>query len=82
DEWMTADLLALKRDANDLLQRVAPQLYQRLVVDRNRRWADRLAERMGSRGRIVVVVGIGHLVGPDGLPALLRARGLAVEGPT
>ena len=81
DEWMASDLPALKRDANDPLQRVSPKLYQRLVVRRNQRWADRLADRLRSPGKVVVVVGIGHMVGPDGLPALLRARGFAVEGP-
>jgi uncharacterized protein len=81
DEWMAADLIGLKRDANDPLQRVAPRLYERLIVGRNRRWADKLATRLKSPGKIVVVVGIGHLIGPDGLPALLRARGLDVEGP-
>ena len=81
DEWMAADLAGLKRDANDPLQRVAPRLYDRLIVGRNRRWAGQLAARLRSPGKIVVVVGIGHLIGPDGLPALLRARGLDVEGP-
>jgi hypothetical protein len=81
DEWMSADLAGLKRDANDPLQRVAPRLYDRLIVGRNRRWAGKLAARLRSPGKIVVVVGIGHLIGPDGLPALLRARGLDVEGP-
>ncbi len=81
DEWMAADLSALKRDANDPLQRVSPRLYQRLIVKRNHRWAGRLAARLQSPGKVVVVVGIGHLVGPEGLPALLRARGLDVEGP-
>lgn len=80
-EWMDADLFGLKRDANDPLERVSPGLYQRLIVGRNRRWARKLAERLRSPGRIVVVVGIGHLVGPDGLPALLRARGFDVDGP-
>jgi hypothetical protein len=81
DEWMASDLLGLKRDANDPLQRVSPRLYQRLIVKRNRRWADKLASRLKSPGKVVVVVGIGHLIGPDGLPALLRGRGFDVEGP-
>ncbi|HEY1425598.1 MAG TPA: TraB/GumN family protein [Caulobacteraceae bacterium] len=80
-EWMDADLLGLKRDANDPLERVSPGLYQREVVKRNRRWAGALADRMRAPGEIVVVVGIGHMIGADGLPALLRARGLRVEGP-
>jgi len=82
EEWMDADLAGLKRDANDPLERVSPGLYQRLIVKRNRRWADRLADRLHSPGRIVVVVGIGHMIGPDGLPALLRARGFDVQGPS
>ena len=32
-------------------------------------------------GEAVMVVGVGHLVGPDSVPALLRARGVVVEGP-
>jgi len=81
DEWMSADLLGLKRDANDPLERVSPRLYQRLLVKRNQAWVRQLASRLKKPGKVVVVVGIGHLIGPDGLPAQLRARGFAVEGP-
>ena len=39
---------------------------------------DSLAYQSGST---VIVVGVGHLIGPDSVPALLRARGVKVEGP-
>ena len=81
DEWMDGDLMGLKHDANDPLQKVSPRLYERLILKRNRAWAGELASRLKKPGKIVVVVGIGHLIGPDGLPALLRARGFDVEGP-
>ena len=29
----------------------------------------------------IAVVGVGHLIGPDGLPAQLRAKGIRVDGP-
>jgi hypothetical protein len=81
-DWMAADMGALQRDALDPLATAAPAIYRRLIVDRNRRWADTLARvARESRGETIVVVGAGHLVGPAGVPALLRARGLRVEGP-
>ena len=81
DEWMAGDLARLKIDAIDPLLTVSPALYQRLLTERNRRWAKQVAARLKRPGRIVVVVGVGHMVGPDGLPALLRGQGLEVEGP-
>jgi hypothetical protein len=80
-EWMDGDLANLQRDANDPLQHFSPRLYDRLIVQRNRRWAAKLAGRLRAPGEVVVVVGIGHMMGPDGLPALLRARGFQVDGP-
>jgi uncharacterized protein YbaP (TraB family) len=80
-EWMAADLPGLERDNLETLAGVAPTAYRRLIVDRNRRWA-RILARLAKRGGVtVVVVGAGHLLGAEGVPALLRAQGLSVEGP-
>lgn len=79
--WMAADLDALEADVLAPLRRVAPVLYARLVSERNARWVVALAERLDGSGRTVVVVGVGHLVGEEGLPAQLRALGYSVEGP-
>jgi hypothetical protein len=83
DEWMAADLLGLQRDAVDPLRRIAPMLYERLIAVRNHHWADTVRQvLLKRRGETtVVVVGVGHLVGPEGLPTLLRSQGLDVEGP-
>jgi uncharacterized protein YbaP (TraB family) len=55
-----------------------PQMYQRLLVDRNRTWLPKL-EGLFSRPRpAFVIVGAAHLVGSDGLIAMLRARGYTV----
>jgi uncharacterized protein YbaP (TraB family) len=80
-EWMSGDIAGLRRDAVDPVARASPRLYDRLVGARNRRWARILGARLAAPGQVVVVVGVGHLVGPAGLPALLRARGFQVEGP-
>lgn len=81
DAWVRGDLAALEAEGLAPLRTAAPGLYDRLIVRRNARWADALAERLAGSGESVVVVGAGHLVGSDGLPAMLRARGIAVEGP-
>lgn len=81
DEWMSGDLAGLQRDALDPLRQVSPRLFTRLIDSRNRHWASVLAARLKQPGSVVVVVGVGHLIGPGGLPALLRAKGFQVDGP-
>jgi uncharacterized protein YbaP (TraB family) len=56
-----------------------PQMYQRLLVARNRNWLPKLDALFSRSGRAFVVVGAAHLVGPDGLIALLQAKGYRVE---
>jgi len=56
-----------------------PALYDVFLRRRNEAWADRIAEGMAGSGVELVNVGALHLVGPDGLPALLAARGFRVE---
>ena len=58
-----------------------PPLNQRLLHDRHTKWAPQI-ERMLADGRThVVVVGSAHLVGKDSVVAMLRAKGIKVEGP-
>jgi uncharacterized protein YbaP (TraB family) len=79
--WMAGDLKAIDRQAIAPMRKVSPRLFQRLVIDRNARWAEALDQRLKGHGRTVVVVGMAHLIGPDGVPARLRALGYQVEGP-
>jgi uncharacterized protein YbaP (TraB family) len=81
DEWMSGDLAGLAHDALDPLRQISPTLFARLIEGRNRHWASVLAARLKQPGSIVVVVGVGHLIGPGGVPALLRAKGYQVDGP-
>jgi hypothetical protein len=79
--WMAGDMRGLVHEALDPMIQTAPGEYRSLVVARNRRWVDAILERLKGKGEAVMVVGVGHLVGPDSVPALLRARGLLVDGP-
>lgn len=81
DAWARGDTKAIEDLGLTSMKQVSVYLYDRLIVQRNRRWVETITERMKGSGETVIVVGVGHLVGPDSVPALLRARGFAVEGP-
>ena len=79
--WTDGDIQVLDHEALAPIRDTTPGLFRRLVTDRNARWTKVLDARLKGRGRTVVVVGIGHLIGPDGVPARLRALGYSVTGP-
>jgi uncharacterized protein YbaP (TraB family) len=56
-----------------------PALYGHLVVTRNHAWLPRIEAMMQARSRAFVVVGTGHMVGDDGLLALLPRAGYGVS---
>lgn len=75
--WLTGDLAALERQmAGEFLG--SPGLRGALLVERNRDFASRIATSIEQRRKPFVAVGAGHMIGPDGLPALLAARGYTV----
>ena len=79
--WMAGDLAALNTEALAPLAKASPAIYRTMVAQRNAHWLQTVLARLDQPGDAVMVVGVGHLIGPDGLPALLRAKGVKVEGP-
>jgi hypothetical protein len=78
DAWKSGDAptveqIVLKDLKND------PVLYQRLLVERNRNWMPKIEALFARPGRALVVVGAAHLVGPDGLLNMLKAKGYNIE---
>lgn len=56
-----------------------PEVYQALIVERNRRWARRIVQLLGEHEDYLVVVGALHLVGEHSLQAMLEAGGHRAE---
>lgn len=56
-----------------------PEVYAKIVTDRNRNWLAALESHLRGEGSTFVVVGAAHLVGRDGVVELLRKRGYSVE---
>ena len=75
--WQTGDAKSLDKLLNDAT-RESPTVMKRLLTDRNRNWLPKIEEmfREGKNG--MVIVGMGHLVGDDGVVELLRKKGMKV----
>jgi len=76
--WKTGDASTLEEIVTKDLKS-EPALYERLLAQRNRTWLPKLEPLLERSGRSLVVVGAAHLVGPDGLLAMLTAKGYRVE---
>ena len=79
DAWRRGDQGKLVELMVTELKVRQPKLYRKLITDRNREWLPVIsAYKMTPKTRFVLV-GVGHLVGPDGIIAALRAKGYRVD---
>jgi uncharacterized protein YbaP (TraB family) len=56
-----------------------PELYKAIVADRNRNWVNTIDKLLGDDQDYLIIVGALHLVGEDGVPALLAERGFGIS---
>lgn len=75
--WRTGDVEALE---GLLLRefRETPDVYERLLVERNRNWVPQIGQCQAA-APCLVVVGGAHLLGPDSVVAMLSKAGFTVE---
>jgi uncharacterized protein YbaP (TraB family) len=78
DAWKSGDAPTVERIVQAELK-AEPQMYQRLLVDRNKAWLPKIEALFARPGHALVVVGAAHLVGADGVIAMLKAKGYTVE---
>lgn len=76
--WRSNDLTALTALTLEMKAR-QPQVYERLLAERNRAWLVPLLELLRGSEAQLVVVGAAHFAGPDGLVELLRQRGYPLQ---
>tara|TARA_B110000208_G_scaffold35633_1_gene47161 strand:- start:955 stop:1806 length:852 start_codon:yes stop_codon:yes gene_type:complete len=77
--WRIGDNDALSElFVTDMLEQ-APEIYDSLLKQRNLNWLPQLEDMLESPEIEFVLVGAAHLVGPDGLLAMLQAKGYQIS---
>lgn len=74
DAWKRGDTLKMESIVSISLKEF-PEIRDRLFVQRNTSWVDRIEELLKSDEAVLVIVGSGHLVGDKGVLEQLRERG-------
>lgn len=79
--WTQGDTAFLDAQMNDMMREQAREVYELLIINRNKAWAEELDAALSKEsGKGVVAVGAAHLVGDEfSVPALLAAKGYQVS---
>ena len=78
DAWRHGDIDFMQDNMLDEMKQY-PELYRTIVVERNRNWLGKIQELLDDEDDYLIVVGALHLIGEDGLPALLAEQGIEVR---
>jgi len=76
EAWAGGDTDAIEAITLQPMRDQSEQLYQTLIVERNRRWAREIEGLLDGAGTTFVAVGALHLSGADGVPEILKANGV------
>jgi uncharacterized protein YbaP (TraB family) len=82
EQIMRAWATGQEKQLNDLLLesfKEYPDIYAKLISERNRNWLPKIESHLQGGNKTLVVVGAAHLVGRDGVVALLKQKGYSVE---
>lgn len=69
--WEAGDTGKIADLMNEDMKAKYPDLYRRLIVERNQRFARQIADLANGTGVYFVAVGAGHLAGPDSVQSML-----------
>ncbi|MGC1424338.1 MAG: TraB/GumN family protein [Terracidiphilus sp.] len=76
--WSAGDVDALDKLNNADFRDKYPELFQILVVKRNQKFTTQIEDLLKGDSVSFVAIGAGHLVGKDGVPAMLEKQGYKV----
>ena len=77
--WQAGDVKALQKVGFNDVRTDAPGYYEIMIVKRNKAWVKTIESMLQGSGTAFIAVGCGHLIGPDSVPAQLKAAGYRVE---
>ena len=70
--WEAGDTARLAILVNEDMKAKYPDLYRRLIIERNQRFAKQVADLANGSGVYFVAVGAGHLAGPESVQTMLE----------
>jgi uncharacterized protein YbaP (TraB family) len=76
--WKTGDAAKIEQLLLEITKKY-PAILKKFLTDRNRVWLPKIEELLVGNKNVFVVVGMGHLVGSDGVVQLLQKKGTRVE---
>jgi uncharacterized protein YbaP (TraB family) len=79
EQWSHGDLAGLEQMFVTDIKDESPELYDALLKNRNANWVVKIQEMLKGKGTIFIAVGAGHLIGPDSVLAMLKAKGVKSE---